>query len=151
MTHAAAIYLRYAKVEIGELYAARTTLESDIVRLACERLDAEGEVALRVVIEQEQAAHTDDIIGHTKTLHIALAEIAGNRALTLFLDTLISLSDEYSRPELAKADPELEARMGDSHRAHIAIAKAVLARDPDAASRRMRAHLAAVGKWMPRP
>jgi DNA-binding FadR family transcriptional regulator len=82
---------------------------------------------------------------------IALAEIAGNRALTLFLDTLISLSDEYSRPELAKADPGLDVRMRDSHRTHIAIAKAVLARDPDSASRRMRDHLAAVSKWMPRP
>ncbi len=80
---------------------------------------------------------------------MTLADIAGNRPLALFLDTLISLSDEYSRPEITRDDAVLDAAVDASHRAHAAIAKAMLARDVATARRRMRAHLVAVDRWMP--
>jgi DNA-binding FadR family transcriptional regulator len=148
LTQAAAIFLRYAGVGVHELYQARATLELEIVELAVARLDADGERRLRDAIDRETApAGTEPY--HTRTLHMTLAEIAGNRPLMLFLDTLISLSDEYSRPEVRRHDPELEAAVAASHRAHVAIAKAVLARDAATAQRRMRAHLTAVDRWMP--
>jgi DNA-binding FadR family transcriptional regulator len=148
LTQAAAIYLRYTGVGVHELYQARTTLEVEIVELAVARLDAEGERRLRDAIEQEGSPSEIEPY-HTRTLHMTLAEIAGNRPLALFLDTLISLSDEYSRPEVRRHDPELETAVAASHRAHVAIAKAVLARDAATAQRRMRDHLTAVDRWMP--
>jgi DNA-binding FadR family transcriptional regulator len=149
VTHAAAIYLRYAGVGVGELYQARSTLEAEIVGLAAARLDADGERRLHEAIAHERET---DASGphHTRALHMTLADIAGNRPLALFLDTLISLSDEYSRPEISKRDPALDDAVEASHRAHAAIANAVLARDVPTAQRRMRAHLAAVDRWMPK-
>ena len=149
VTHAAAIYLRYEGVGVHELYEARATLEAEIVELAVARMDAAGERRLQDAIAQER--ERDGCAGphHTRALHMTLADIAGNRPLALFLDTLISLSDEYSRPEITRHDAELEAAVEASHRAHAAIVKAVLARESATARRRMRAHLAAVDRWMP--
>jgi DNA-binding FadR family transcriptional regulator len=149
VTHAAAIYLRYEGVGVGELYQARATLEVEIVRLAIEQLDADGEGRLRDAVAQERESASCAGPHHTRTLHMTLADIAGNRPLALFLDALISLSDEYSRPGLTPHDPGLDAAVEASHRAHAAIAKAVLARDLETAQRRMRAHLGAVDRWMP--
>ena len=149
VTHAAAIYLRYEGVGVRELYGARATLEGEIVELAVARMDPAAEQRLRDAIAQERAVDGSEGPHHTRALHMTLADIAGNRPLSLFLDTLISLSDEYSRPEIARPDGDLEAAVEASHRAHAAIVKAVLARDPATARRRMSAHLAAVDRWMP--
>jgi DNA-binding FadR family transcriptional regulator len=153
VTHAAAIYLRYEGVAVDELYEARLDLEVQIVERAVDRIDDGGRARLRALITDERAVSADDIPNHTRALHMALAEIAGNRPMALFLDTLISLSDEYSRPELgggrdAPSDA-LASHLRDSQRAHAAIAKAVVERDAGTATRRMRTHLAAIAKWMP--
>ncbi len=148
VTHAAAIYLRYEGVGVSELYQARGTLEAEIVRLAIDRLDGAGERRLHDAVTRERETDAHAGPHHTRELHMTLAEIAGNRPLALFLDTLISLSDEYSRPEVTKGDPELDAAIEISHRAHAGIVKAVLARDVPTAQRRMRAHVAAVDRWM---
>ena len=149
VTHAAAIYLRYEGVGVGELYGARATLEAEIVGLAVARMDPAAEHRLLDAIAHEHTVDGREGPHHTRALHMTLADIAGNRPLSLFLDTLISLSDEYSRPEITHPEGDLEAAVEASHRAHAAIVKAVLARDADTARRRMRAHLAAVDRWMP--
>jgi DNA-binding FadR family transcriptional regulator len=147
--HAAAILLRYEGVQAAELYDARLSLELDIVRRAIEQLDDAGEARLREAVREERGTDAVGIRGHTRTLHMTLAELGGNRPMALFLDTLISLSDEYSRPELVRPGPELEAAVRASQRAHQAIARAVIARDVETATHRMRAHLTAVQRWMP--
>jgi DNA-binding FadR family transcriptional regulator len=149
VTHAAAIFLRYEGVGVHELYEARATLEAEIVELAIARMDASGERRVENAIAQERENDSRTGPHHTRALHMTLADIAGNRPLALFLDTLISLSDEYSRPEITRGDADLDAAVDASHRAHAAIAKAVLARDVATARRRMRAHLVAVDRWMP--
>jgi DNA-binding FadR family transcriptional regulator len=154
VAHAAAIYLRYDGVDVAELYDARMDLELRIVERAVERIDDDGRTRLRALLADEaRDVAADEIPIHTRTLHMALAEVAGNRPMALFLDTLISLSDEYSRPELAARGPDasdaLASRLRDSQRAHAAIAKAVIDGDAATATRRMRTHLGAVARWMP--
>ena len=154
VAHAAAIFLRYDGVAVDELYEARLDLEVGIVERAVARIDDAGRARLRTLLADERAVATDEIPAHTRTLHMALADIAGNRPMALFLDTLISLSDEYSRPELAAdggVDPPeaLASRLRDSQRAHAAIVKAVIDGDAITATRRMRVHLKAIAEWMP--
>jgi DNA-binding FadR family transcriptional regulator len=151
VTRAAAIVLRRQGVGVAELYEARATLEVDIVARAVERLDDNGAARIRNAVEAERTVTPDEIRGHTRSLHMTLAEVAGNRPLALFLDSLISLSDEYARSELEEHAPEFDDRLQRSHEAHGAIADAVLARDLETATRRMRVHLAAVLEWMPEP
>ncbi len=150
VAQAAAVHLRYAGVEVDELYEARIELELGILERTITRLDDGGAQRLRTVLAAEGGDVTEDVPGHTTALHTAIAELSGNRPLALFLDVLISLSDEYSRPELQRLAPALDDHMRASHRAHAAITKAILDRDVEAATRRMRSHLVAVHNWMPR-
>ena len=117
MTHAAAIYLRYEGVGVHELYEARarrSRRRSSSLRSRGWMLSAERRVEDAIAQERENDSRTGP--HHTRALHMTLANIAGNRPLALFLDTLISLSDEYSRPEITRGDAGLDAAVDASHR-----------------------------------
>ena len=150
LTHAAAIYLRYRQVDIHDLYSARVSLEVDLVARATQAMDADREATLRGVLASETSDAPDELLLHTSDLHVAISHAAANEPLALFLHTLISLSDEYSRPKVTRSARDMRRRRADSHRAHEAIVEAMIAGDADTAVRRMRTHLAAVEDWMPR-
>jgi DNA-binding FadR family transcriptional regulator len=147
VSKAAAIYLRYDGVDVRELYQARAQLESLIVEQAIVRLDDKGIAFLRHTVEEESLSEPEAGQGHPGDFHLALARVAGNRPMALFLDMLITLSDEYSRAELSEVKGEVD--FAKSHRAHAAILQAVIGRDADVARRKMCSHLDAVQKWMP--
>ncbi len=149
LTQAAAIYLRYRQVDIHDLYSARISLEIDLVERATKAMDAEGEASLRAVLASEVSDTPDELLHHASDLHIAISHAARNEPLALFLHTLISLSDEYSRPKVTRSARDMRKRRQDSHRAHEAIVEAMVAGDTDTAVRRMRSHLGAVEDWMP--
>jgi DNA-binding FadR family transcriptional regulator len=149
VTQAAAIGLRYAGVEVDELSEARMDLELNLVERAVTRLDRDGEQRLEAVIAAELET-PDDVAVHATALHTAIAELSRSRPLALFLDVVISLSDEYAHAEVARGDPAFADQIRASHRAHVAIVAAIVDRDVDTAIRRMRTHLTAVHKWMPR-
>lgn len=150
LTHAAAIYLRYRRVDIHDLYSARLSLEVDLVERATRAMDADREAALRAVLADELSEAPDDLLHHTSDLHLAIARAADNEPLALFLHTAISLSDEYSRPKVTRSAKAMGPRRQESHRAHEAIVDAMVAGDVETAVRRMRSHLTAVADWMPR-
>lgn len=149
LTHAAAIYLRYRQVDIHDLYSARVSLEADLVLRATKAMDAEREATLRAVLASEVDPEPGEPVHHISDLHIAIAHAASNEPLALFLHTLISLSDEYSRPKVKRSAKDMRTRRHDSHLAHEAIVEAMIAGDADTAVRRMRSHLGAVEDWMP--
>jgi DNA-binding GntR family transcriptional regulator len=102
-------------------------------------LDEEGARRLRACIEAEQAAGAAGIAaGSSHNLHVLLAEMTGNVALRLFIETLAQLTFErthsldYDRQEVSE-----------THAAHQAIVDAVIAGDAPLAQHRLRAHLAA--------
>lgn len=149
LTHAAAIYLRYQEVDIHDLYSARVSLEEDLVVRATEAMDPVQAAALRAAVEAEVTMPADELLHHTSDLHIAISHAAANKPLALFLHTLISLSDEYSRPKVTRTPKDMKRRRQASHRAHEAIVEAMVAGDAETAVRRMRSHLTAIEDWMP--
>ncbi len=151
VAQAAAIRLRYVGVTVDELYEARTELEVGLVEDAIARLDDEGVALLRDVLAKEADHPERDVWAHTTALHTTIAQLSGSRPYALFLDMLISLSDEYSRPELDHPSPGLPEQLRETQRAHAAIVQAIIDGDVQRAIRRMRTHLTAVHKWMPRP
>jgi DNA-binding FadR family transcriptional regulator len=146
VTRAAAVLLRYEGVDHSELHEARASVELAIVELAIARLDDDGAERLLGVVEREVRPESGDRRERTGELHMALAELAGNRALALFLDSLISLSVEYARTVEGVAPRAWS--MDETHRAHGAIARAVVSRDVDTARRHTAAHLRAISEWM---
>ena len=149
LTHAAAIYLRYRQVDVHDLYSARVSLEVDLVERATKAMNADREAELRAVLVAEDSDTPHELLHHTSDLHVAISQAADNEPLALFLHTLISLSDEYSRPKVKRSAKDMERRRKDSHRAHKAIVAAMVAGDADTATRRMRTHLSAIEDWMP--
>ncbi len=149
LTHAAAIYLRYRRVDIHDLYSARISLEADLVERATEAMDADREATLRAALASELSEAPDELLHHTSDIHVAISHTAANEPLALFLHTLISLSDEYSRPKVTRSAEDMRTRRADSHRAHEAIVEAMVAGDAETAVRRMRSHLGAIEDWMP--
>lgn len=147
VSQAAAIYLRYDGVDVHELYEAREQLESLIVAQVIARIDEEGVEFLRHTVERESCREPATGQSHSGDFHLALARVAGNRPMALFLDMLITLSDEYSRAELSEMKGKVD--VDKSHSAHSAILQAIVGRDLDKARRKMCSHLGAVQKWMP--
>ena len=148
LTGAAATYLRYERVDVTELYAARRTLELDLLDLVMARWDERAAAELARALDREAApAVAGAEMDWRAGLHGALADLAGNRALAMFLDTVMSLSAEYSRLQGGAGGGAAE-RLDASHRAHVAIARAVAAGDRELARARMTTHLHAVERWM---
>jgi DNA-binding FadR family transcriptional regulator len=143
LTDAAATYLRYRRVDVTELYVARRMLELDMLDLVLARYDDAAAAQLHEAVENEAANFSDWRLG----LHATLASLSGNQALAMFLDTLMSLSSEYSR--LSKAvDQGADGLVIASHRAHMSLVRAIAAGDRDLARARMTTHLHAVERFM---
>ena len=150
MAHAAAVYLRYRKVTPPDLFETRTALELAAVRSAAEHIDEAGIVKLR-----EALAHESEFLGGESDatihdFHVVVAELTGNPALHLFINVLTQLSaarflgvtamfdKQAARSESAAREVE------EVHRAHEAIADAIIAGDTALAQHRMLRHLTAL-------
>jgi DNA-binding FadR family transcriptional regulator len=147
LTDAAATYLRYRSVDIPELYIARRMLELDVLDLVLARYDEATGLLLAEAVDREAARSVDTFPDWRLGLHGTLASLAGNRALALFLDTLMSLSSEYSRLQ-GVGSANAEALVSASHRAHAGLVRAIAAGDRDLARARMTTHLHAVERFM---
>jgi DNA-binding FadR family transcriptional regulator len=136
----ATLYLDHAAVSSQDLFDVRSSLELACTALATEKLTEEGAARLREVVAHERSAGGGpDARGRFVDLHIVLAELTGNRAMRLFVETLVRLTSErVGRSSLA--DAELE----EVHTAHAGIVEAIIAGDGELAQERMRTHLAEV-------
>ncbi|TDV42035.1 GntR family transcriptional regulator [Pseudomonas helmanticensis] len=118
---------------------ARRLAESTLVRLACQRPQAEGLKRLRGLIERERQAVEQDRRGAAIRLsgefHLTLAQMAGNAPLAHFLGSLVPLTS------LAIARSECQTHSCCAWHEHLALVEAVELRDVSKAGMLMNRHL----------
>jgi DNA-binding FadR family transcriptional regulator len=151
MAHAAAVYLRYRKVNPPDLFEARTALELAAVRSAAECIDEDGIVKLRDALAHESEFLGGEPDATIHDFHVVVAGLTGNPALHLFISVLTQLSaarflgvtamfDEHAARCVSAARQAEEV-----HGVHAAIAEAIIAGDVALAQHRMLRHLTALG------
>ncbi len=145
--------LEYLDINAHQINEARTAIELACVRSATENLTAEGEARIREFLAGEvdmiMARRDPDNPGAdhpSNQFHLLLAELTGNPAMLLFVQILSRVTSRHSSPAASRAD--LGQTAAEVHKAHSKIAEAILARDPDAAERRMQRHLAAIVDYL---
>lgn len=125
--------------EIGENYEFRLAIEPFAARLSAERASAEQ----REVIGKLAAAQPESL-AHYRTLdsrfHLALGESSGNR---LVLEALRRARAEFFvwADVLWMLRESLSEETEESGKQHVAIAEAILERDPERAATEMIRHL----------
>jgi DNA-binding FadR family transcriptional regulator len=150
MAHAAAVYLRYRKVNPPDLFEARTALELAAIRNAAENIDESGIVKLRAILEHESNFVGGESDATIHDFHVVVAELSGNPALHLFVNVLTQLSAARFLGTTAMFDKRAARSVSSSkqveevHRAHEGIAEAIIAGDTALAQHRMVRHLNAL-------
>jgi DNA-binding FadR family transcriptional regulator len=133
---AAVLYLHRANTRLTEVFEARIVLEVIAAELAAARLTPDDGAELSTLEEAEVRDH--------RALHARLAALTRNPALELFVDILNRVALLYFRDGSSLGEGTLSA----SREAHARIIEAVLERNADAASRRMRRHLEAESAFL---
>jgi DNA-binding FadR family transcriptional regulator len=137
------LYLDYADVSTEDLLAVRSTLELACVEQLAPTIDEAGAARLREQLERERAEGVEGIpTGTSHDLHVLIAELTGNAALHLFVETLAQLTFERVHDQSYDANDTAE-----TNRAHSAIVEAIVAGDGSLAQHRMRRHLAAATSY----
>jgi DNA-binding FadR family transcriptional regulator len=156
MAHAAAVYLRYRKVNPPDLFEARIALELAAVRSAAEHIDEAGIVKLRAALEHEAEFVGGESDATIHDFHIVVAELSGNPALHLFIDVLTRLSAARFLGVTAMYNKRAARSVSRSrevvevHRTHEAIAEAIIAGDAALAQHRTLKHLTAMAEALSR-
>ncbi len=132
----------YNKLSVAELIQSRMVIECEIVRLAAANLEAEFDRRLQQALDAERSdglSHADFVSNRLRIHHI-LAEMSGNRLLQAIASSLLRLTGEV----ISEVKPVHKV----IHRPkeHAAIARTVLAHDPDAAASAMKQHLECMRK-----
>lgn len=148
MAHAAAVYLRYRKVNPPELFETRTALELAAVRSAAEHIDEAGIARLRAALAREaKFLGGDESDASIHDFHVVVAELTGNASLHLFINVLTQLSAARFQGTAALFDQQAARRVSppseieEVHRVHQGIADAIIAGDTSLAQHRMLKHL----------
>jgi DNA-binding FadR family transcriptional regulator len=144
------LHLQYLRIAPEQVNETRLALELTAVRLATERLTAEGAEQIR-----QHLAHEEEDIKRTRELdrapgdlpthdfHLLIAELTGNPAMRL----LVQIVAQVTGVQSPRSD-SLEETATEVHRVHTRIAEAILAGDAAAAERRMRRHLETVLRYL---
>lgn len=137
-----------ATIEINdvlEIHEIREFVEALSARLCAERIDADGVVELRAIVErQEKCVAKDDAAGYFQTnaaFHEAIGRFSRNNRLH---EILISLEGQM-RIGLQRVSSEGEQRRRGVAE-HAQIVNAIEKRDGDQAERLMREHIAKTRK-----
>ncbi len=150
MAHAAAVYLRFRKVNPPDLFEARIALEIAAARGAAEHIDEAGIVKLRAALEHEAEFVGGESDATIHDFHVVVAELSGNPALHLFINVLTQLSAASFLGTTAMFDKRAARSVSSSkeveevHRVHEAIADAIIAGDAAVAQHRTLRHLNAL-------
>lgn len=141
-----AVYLTKRGISMADLVELRIRVELAVVDLAINRADLDGEADLQAALRYEQTIPMADFADGGHNLHAVVASLAGNRALELVALVLIRLM-RLHQIEAVTDEDRLRAAAAVSH-AHGAISEAIVSGDGEAAHRRMRRHLEAVGTYL---
>jgi DNA-binding FadR family transcriptional regulator len=134
--HALEMYLASRGVSGEHVLEAKREVELTCVRLAARRVNNVWAARLRAAVAAERQTPKDHVreIG-SDNVHIIIAEMTGNTALSLFIEALTHLSANYVPQQTAALEAEA------TYDAHARIADAVAHGDEDAAICEMTAHL----------
>lgn len=134
VTETAALYLDYVGVLASEMYSARSVLQVRCLELAIERLTEDGIRQLRDLVERLNTTEFNRLHELDHQVETLIAELSGDRVLTLFVKVLLQLAYQHGVPaEERLAQPD---RTAEWRRQQVALAEAVL--DGDAATARVR-------------
>ena len=134
--HAFEMYLASRNVSGAHVLEAKREVELTCVRLAARRTNQVWATRLREAVASERETPGEQVREiDSNNVHIVIAEMTGNPALTLFIEALTHLSANY----VPQRNAELNAEM--TYAAHASIAEAVARGDEEAAVREMAAHL----------
>lgn len=149
-----ALQLDFLTIAPDQVVEARIALELESVRLAVERLTSEGKARIEAFLAGEEDVIRDAQVrgetggeNPTHTFHILLAELTGNPALRLLVQTLGRLTGQQALWPAPDSPTKVESEI---HRVHARIAEAVMAGDVAVAQRRMRRHLEVVTDFLRR-
>lgn len=141
---AVVLYLEHLRLDADRLHEVRTAIDSAVSALATERCDDAAAAHLREVVATEARLGPAAVADSDHDLHLALAELGGNRALSVFAHVLARMTAHHTAPGSSMSPDELASVTAEVARAHGRILDAVVAGDPPAASRRMARHLDAL-------
>ena len=137
VTDALVVHLEYRGIDRNQLFEVRTAIELATVQETARARDDETVGRLRDALEAERTARFADVGAISHSLHAKIADLAGNRAVSLFLGVLVRLTEERgSRPT-----PQTTEQV---YKAHSAIVSAIASGDAERARRRMARHLDAM-------
>jgi DNA-binding FadR family transcriptional regulator len=137
VTDALVVHLEYRGVDRHHLFEVRNAIELETVHETARACDEATVAELRSVLEQERASGPERVGTVSQPLHAAIADVAGNRAMSLLLGVLVRLTAERGNPAGDEASEQV-------FRVHAAIVSAIAAGDAPTARRRMERHLAAM-------
>ena len=134
-----------SELDFGDMrhaWAARVALEPGAARLAAERRDPDGVVAMREAIADQRSADGErgQSFSANRAFHLALAAASGNPHLTRFAEMLWVPRIGVPIYAAQAAEPAGPSAWADEHER---IADAIERGDADAAERLTRAHVAA--------
>lgn len=128
-----------------ELIETRYFLESAIARMAAQRATPEQVAELEEIVHQMKESATNnnsqEWVKSDLNFHIKLGEMAGNKMLKQFLDTIRELTVEH-----LKKIAQIPSEVAISTKAHMAIVKAIVKKDPDLAEKKMQIHFNSIAK-----
>lgn len=143
VTRAAAAYLNAIGVDYESIFEARRKLEVIAVELACERISEKGLMDLRAELALEQNAIDDNTGSAMHEIHIEIAKITRNPAISLFVEVMSELLFRRYDPDRLEGTSERgQADRRRTHEEHEAIVEAIAAGDTGMARVRMTQHLA---------
>jgi DNA-binding FadR family transcriptional regulator len=136
---AIAVYLESRGITSEHLFEVRKAIELAAVSKAVEMLDEAGAATLEQALVAEEG--NPDTRRVAQDVHARIAELTGNRVLSMFVYALTRLSEQHTSTDLDFSQEEAADRM---HRAHLGIVEAMLSGDQDLARHRMVRHLDAL-------
>jgi DNA-binding FadR family transcriptional regulator len=142
---ACATYLEFRSITSPQLFELRLPLEAFAIRQVAQSVTPEIVARLSAIVEAEIAAQFQMPI--EDTLHVAIAELTGNRVLTLVVRILAELTERHL-PAPDTADEHLATLGDESERSHRAVLAAIAAGDGEAAAAVMTGHLTGLSPYL---
>jgi DNA-binding FadR family transcriptional regulator len=139
VANAMAVYLDFNGVQPEQLEEARRAIETVCVESLSRDISDDAVDRLRLFLVEEQNRVEAGEMNRMHDFHILVAELTGNPALHLFVDSLTNLTMRQRTSEERNAH-----YLDEVHHAHSKIAEAIIGRDPSLARHRMISHLMAV-------
>lgn len=147
---AMALYLAYSKVSSTDLSAVRSVIELACIDKLVRHIREPGVAAdLRAAHRLTEASTNTDLVNEGNDLHHAIADLAGNPILALFLRIVTTLSQRHNANMIDSAVLRRSGAARTVAHAHTEIVDAVLAQDSALAAKLLGNHLdSTVPLWL---